>query len=395
MTTRTWQAIRATVAVLLTALIACPPASALVALNDGRDRLYVSGSVSAGHDSNVYANSEGRGDMMYSASVAAEYTRRAGWIGVNGSVGITSAQFGELKDENYDNPNFRLEFTKQSGRTTGALSLSAARESRADAAVNLRSSSWNYASGLTFKYPMAGAYTLTGGFGYAAREYVDELALANLATYSASVDLLRILGAERDLLLGYRYRYNETSFDTVMSDHAATIGLSGRLIRGVMGALRVGYQVRSLRGERERDSTFSSWTATASVSQALSKKASLGAQLSKDFAITASDSSVDVTAASLDAQYAFSSRWGATASASWGRSRFLGERGRLLLAMGPPPVFGPQRVDTYASWDAGLHYALNEHLKVALNYVWFQNWSTSSYADFVRSSWTAMITSRW
>ena len=41
------------------------------------------------------------------------------------------------------------EFTKQTGRTTGSLSLSASRESRADAAVNLRSTSWNIPVGLT------------------------------------------------------------------------------------------------------------------------------------------------------------------------------------------------------------------------------------------------------
>lgn len=393
--TRPGQVFRATVAVLLAALLACPPASALVALNDGHDRIYLSGTLSATHDSNVYANNEGRGDIVYSTGIVAEYTRRAGWIGVNGAVGITSAEFAELKEENYQNPNFSLEFTKQSGRTTGSLSLSAARESRADAAVNLRSSSWNYTSTLNFKYPMAGAYTLTGSVGYTGREYVEETALANLYTYTASLDLLRIMGAERDAMVGYRYRYNETSFDTSTIDHSATVGLSGKLIRGIMGALRVGYQMRSFQGSRDGDGSFRSWTASASASRALSKKASLGLQLSKDFSITASDSSVDVSAASLDLQYAFSSRWGVSGSASWGRSRFLGEKGRLVLAIGPPPVLGPSRVDTYASWDAGLHYSLNEHFKVALSYVWFQNWSTSSYADFVRSSWSASVSSRW
>jgi hypothetical protein len=52
-------------------------------------------------------------------------------------------------------------------------------------------------------------------------------------------------------------------------------------------------------------------------------------------------------------------------------------------------------VDTYGSWETALHYSLNEHLQVALQYVWFENWSTASYADFVRSAWTASVSSRW
>lgn len=387
--------LRMVVAASLASLLACPPSNALVALNDGRDRIYVSGTLSASHDSNVRANREGPADMIYSTSVVAEYTRRAGWIGVDGRIGLDSAEFAELKDENYNNPNLRLGLTKQSGRTTGALNLSAARESRADAAVNVRSNSWNYAGELKYRYPLAGAYTFTGSFGYDGREYIEDIMLANLYSYTASLEVVRGIGRERDAMAAYRYRYNKSSFDSSTLDHAITLGLSGRLLRGVKGALRAGYQVRSFRNGVEGDGTFGSWTASASVTHALSKRASISAQLSKDFSTTANDSSVDVTATSVNGQYAFGARLVATASGSWGRSRFLGERGRVLLALGPPPVLGPSRVDNYATWDAGLNFTLKEHLKLALTYLWFRNWSTSSYADFVRESWTVSVSSRW
>lgn len=391
----TWRELRATIAATLAPLLACPPASALVALNDGHDRIFITGTLSASHDSNIYANSDNRGDVIYSTRVVADYTRRAGWIGVNASAAVESAEFAELKEENYQNPSYTLEFTKQSGRTTGALSLSAARESRADAAVNVRSTSWNYASDLQFKYPIVGLYTLTGRFGYSAREYVGASILANLYTYHASADVLRILGPERDLMGGYRYRYSETSFDTTSTDHSLTLGIAGKLIRGLAGSVRAGYQIRSLDTPREDDGTFGSWTASGSVTYPFNKKTSVSAQLSKDFSITANDSSVDVTAASLDLQYAFSSRWSFGTAATWGRSRFQHDSARARVRLDAPLLAGGPRVDTYASWDAGVTYTLNEHLQVAVTYVWFENWSTLAYADFARSSWTARVSSRW
>src|SRR3954468_10231775 len=112
------QEIRTGLAVLLAATVACPPAQALVTLNDGRDRIFVTGSFSATHDSNVFANSDNEGDVVYSSSIVAEYPRRAGWIGVNGAVSVSSSKFGDHTDQNFDNPSYSLEFTKQSGRTT-------------------------------------------------------------------------------------------------------------------------------------------------------------------------------------------------------------------------------------------------------------------------------------
>lgn len=386
--------LRGTLATLLAALLACPPARGLVSMNDGRDRIHVTGRAGLTHDSNVFANANARGDFVYSAGLVAEYTRRAGWIGVDASIAVESGTFSELEEENYRNPSYSLEFTKQSGRTTGALTLHAARESRSDAAVNLRSESWNYASGLNFKYPLVGLYTVSGKIEYTAREYTETDALADLATSSAGVDLLRVLGSERDLVFGYRYRQSETSLDTRARDHSFTVGLAGRLVRGVNGSIRAGYQSRTLIGDVD-PGTFGSWTASGSATVALGRKMSLTGQLLKDFSVTASDTSVDATAASVKLQYAYNSRWVASASVGGGRTDFLRTRGRLVIAQGSPPILGPQRADTHATWGTGLNYSLNEHLKVAASYDWYRNWSNSDFADFIRASWNLNVSSRW
>jgi hypothetical protein len=88
---------------------------------------------------------------------------------MNASVSVSASRFQDNQDQDFSNPYYSVEFTKQSGRTTGSFTLSGARESRADAAVNMRSTSWFYNTGLNVRYP-AGIYTFAGFVGYANRK---------------------------------------------------------------------------------------------------------------------------------------------------------------------------------------------------------------------------------
>jgi len=386
---------RGALALFLAALTACPPARALVSLNEGRDRLFVNASVSVSRDSNIFANADQKGDFVYSTTLSADYTRRNGWIGVNANAAVSSSRFGEIEGQDFDNPTFSLEFTKQTGRTTGSLTISASRESRADASVNVRSTSWFVPVGLNFKYPIVGAWTATGSLGYSQRRYLDEVAFASLTSYSATLDLIHILNTEREAIGGYRYRFSETSRDTSTSDHNFSLGLNGKLLRGISGSARVGYQFRSVQNPARSDITYQSWTASVGASYALSKKANLSASVAKDFSITASDQIVDTTNASLDFKYAYNSKWAFMGGVGYGDTRFLGEGGRIVLDQGPPVLYGPNRHDNYFEWHATLSYSHSEHFKAMLTYSWFKNWSTLSYADFIRSSWTLTASTRW
>lgn len=398
------RAVRSGLAVMLAALVACPPAHALVTLNDGHDKIYVSASVSMAADSNIFARSNGNSDTVYSTNLGLEYQRRAGWIGVRGTAGVSSSHFAKFDDENFANPSLGLELTKQTGRTTGSVNINAARESRAEAAVGVRTDSWNYNTSLNFKYPIVSTYTLTGSFGYSNRKYTDERTFASLGTYSASFDLIHIVSNERELVGGYRYRFSETSRDSYGEDHGVSLGLSGRLIRGIMGNLRLGYQSRAshsfvtdpLTSIRSRvHGEFTSWTATGSSVYALGKRMNINFGITKDFSTTAADTSIDTLTATADTQYAFNSRWSVSGSVAWGRTRFLGEAGRIHIEENPVLILGPHRQDDFFSWSAGLNYSMNEHFKAALNYAWFQNWSNAADADFVRQSWTLSLSTRW
>lgn len=387
--------IRGSLATVLAVIVACPPARALVSLNEGRERIFVSASVSVSRDSNIFANNDNKGDYVYSTSLSADYTRRAGWIGVNANASVGSSKFANFKGQDFTNPSLGLEFTKQTGRTTGSLTLSASRESRADASVNLRSTYWNIPVGLNFKYPIAGPYTLSGSLGFSSRRYLDESAFSSLNTYSSSLDLFRILSTERDLILGYRYRFSDSIRNTSSTDHAFNAGLSGKLLRGVKGSIRAGYQLRKATSPTGPASQFSSWFASASSSYSFTRKLTLGGSLAKDFSTTATDSIVDSTNASLSLQYAYSSRWNVSTGIDYGDSRFLGVGGREIISLGPPPVLGPERHDNFLSWDASLHYSMNEHLKASLSYSWFRNWSNLTLAGFDRASWSFSASTRW
>ena len=386
---------KAATAAILAGLLACPPAHALVSLNEGHDKIYVNATVATGFDTNVFANADQTSSAVYSTSLSAEYTRRAGWIGVNANASVSSSKFGGVDGQDFANPSFGLEFTKQTGRTTGSITASASRESRADADVNTRSTYWNVPVGLNFKYPIVSTYTMAGSLGYSSRRYVNEAVFASLGSYTAALDLLHMMSSERDMLLGYRYRFSETTHETSSTDHAFSLGVSGKLIRGVSGNLRAGYQTRILETIFGGHQSFNSWTASGTAIYAINKRMNLSATLAKDFATTATDSSVDSTTLTVDGQYAYSSHWSLTASAGYGDNMFLGEGGRVVLFAGPPVVLGPQRHDNFLMANLSLNYSLNEHFKASLAYAWFKNWSTLSYADFTRSAYTLTLSTRW
>ncbi len=381
----------------LAVVVACPPAQALVALNDGRDRIYVSGSATIAHDSNVFASNGSEGDFVYSSSLAVEYTRRAGWIGVNANAAVSSSRFATIDGQDFANPSVSLELVKQSGRTTGSFTVNAVRQSRADASVNARIESWNYNAGLGVKYPVSGSISLAGNFGYSDTIYVNNPGntYANLAAITAALDVFHVFTSDRDIFGGYRYRHGETSRSVSYTDHSVSAGISGKVVRGVKGTLRAGYQVRVPGGTAASSQSYSSWTSGGSLTYAFNKLTNVSLSISKDFSTTATESFVDSLSVQLDVQHAFNSKFSVSGGAGYGDTQFLGEGSRLILDLGPPPVFGPARRDNFLTWNVAANYSMNEHLKLSASYSWFLNWSTSDFADFERSGYSLTISSRW
>lgn len=371
---------RTIVALVLTAMLMSTPAHGLVSIDDGKNQLFVTASASFAWDSNIYASRTGQGDIISSATLGLEFERRAGIIGINASINVAMSHFGEFSSEDFMNPSMRAEFTKQSGRTTGSLSLGASRQSRADSAANIRTESWNYDVGLNAKYPVIERYSLSGGFNYTLLDYINNAFLVDLRTYAANIDLFYVYSSERDLVGGYRFRYGETSANTGFYDHAFTVGVSGKILPKVGGNARIGYQIRQPWGNTG-EGDYNSLTASVGATWTASKKITASLQLSKDFSTSATDVNIDGTSANIDVNYALRSKLALFGGLGAGYNRFLGAP-------------GAGRRDHYFTASAGVRYTLNSHFSAILTYSYYHNWSTLDFADFTRNSVTLNLSSR-
>ena len=372
-----WRWLTATTAALC---LAATQGWALVRFDDGNDQIFVNTSLSVAYDSNIFASNGGSGDVLTTTSLSLEYTRRAGYIGINASAAWNLGRFDSNTGQDFSNPALHLELVKGSGRTTGTLTLDASRNSSADTTVNMRTDSWNYLAGLNWKYPVIDRYSLSGGFNYGLTTYEDPApGIYNLTTYGSSLDLFYAYTSARDLIAGYAVQFSDSGAGTRSIDHSFTVGVSGKILAKVNGTVRAGYQLRQQQATGE---TFGSWTASASSTWNLNRRVSFTATLSKAFTTSAADSTVDNLAANLDMQYALRARWSLYAGIGGGKNDFLSgsDAGRR---------------DYYLTWSTGVNYSLNDHFKASLTYSYFQNWSNRSSGVFDRQSVTLNLSSRW
>jgi len=355
-------------------------AVALVKSAEGRDELAVTGSLATGYDSNINSAHEGKSDIITSTTLAVEFARNAGLIGVNGELSWTRADFAENAAESFSDPSLNLKFSKIKGRATGSIILSAARESQADPALNQRTVSWNYNTAFNWKYPVIDRYSLGGTLSYGMVDYTGPTTtLTDLTTKSASTDLFYKYNSQRELLAGYRIRQSDTSANNQSIDHAITTGVSGKILAKLKGEIRAGYQLRQ---DEASGQSFGSTTASAVVTWAINRRFNLTATVDKDFRTTATESSVDNLSFNLDAEYALTYQWALFTGLGTGQSQFL--NGTEL-----------DRSDYYATWRTGASYTLNQHLRISLNYSFFVNQSNRSTSSFDRNTFTLNLSSRW
>jgi hypothetical protein len=360
-------------------LLSLVPARALLNVDGSRNQIFVFGHATFGYDSNIFSDASDRGDHTFTGSVGAQMKRRAGIIAVDATATLGYSSYGRFSDQNAFNPNFSIEFNKTTGRTTGALTISAFRESRADSSVNLRTSSWNYPVGLSIKYPVNAKYYFTSQTNYLRRRYVESAALVNLTDYSQSLDVFYVYTSKLDLVGGYRVRVSQPSLGDDTVDHWVNVGAAGGLFAKLNGTVRLGYQLRDTRGGTS--DSFTHLNAVASVGWPITRKINLTGTISRDFDTIATGVSVDSTATQLRSSYVFSRHVEFLGSLAWGRNAFLGT---------PPPA----RRDTYFSFDLGARYKMNEHLQVEATYTYFRNWSTFEFSDFERNAVKIDISSR-
>ena len=366
-----------------------PEAGALLNIDGSRNQVFVFGSVTFGYDSNVFYNAVARGDYSTTARIGMELKRRAGIIAVNANFVVDFQRFGSLHHESSNNPSFYLELNKTSGRTTGAFTLNAFRISRADGAVNQRTTSWSYPLGLNIKYPINDHLYTTFASSYIHRRYEDLFSFANYTDYTAGLDLFYVFTSKLDLFAGYQYRDSSTTYHTAAHDHTFSLGASGGLLPKLNGTVRFGYQYRDSMFSSgyqypnlgNGSDTFSHLSSVVALTWNITRKFTVHGQVARDFMTTATADNVDNLVATIRATYVFTRRFEVDAGAGSGRNQFLNR-------------IGPHRRDEFFTWDVGARFTFNEHLKIGGNYSFLRNRSTLSNSDFQRSGYSIDISSR-
>jgi hypothetical protein len=373
---------------VIAAALSPPPAHALVSLEDGRDHLFVDGSVQVGYDSNVFANAQSGGSMVYQGSLGVDFARRAGWIGVNASASLDFARYANFRNQDYVDPKLTAELTKQSGRTTGSLTVSVQRENRADVTVNTRDVSWNYDVGLDFQYPVIERYSINGSFDYSHVDYEDQQLFTNLTTYTGNLYLYYILNEQRDLFVNYRLRFSDEATGDYDVDNSLSAGVSGKVYGPFNGSFQIGYQTRMMYGGPDNGEDFGDLTLSGAATWNMNRRMTLTANLSRDYSTTATAQSIESTSAGLVFQDSFTAKASTALSGSVGENRFLGDDGLVSPD-------GERRVDRYWDINAAYFYTVNQHLKLSVSYNYYRSYSTLAYAEFPREQLNMTLSSHW
>jgi hypothetical protein len=390
---------------LLLALTA-QPAHALLRFDESRNQVYVTGYIGVGYDSNVFASSQpGNEDLVITGGAGVEFARKAGLIGVNASLGWDFGNFATFSEEDFLNPSMSLEFSKGTGRTTGAIQFNASQESRADPTVGLRTDSWNYGVNLNYRYPVMERYSIAGNIGYSIIDYTDPgNTFVDLDTYTIGTDLFYAWRSDRDLLTGYRYRFSETAVDSDSVDHSVYVGVAGRIVSKLSGSARVGVTYRenhfpadttlidgvTPKTEDSSDGMYVSLSGTWPAT----RKATFTLALTQDYSTSSTNFQTQTSSADLTGQFSHTVKFTTRANVGGGYTQFLSG-----FATDSPTYTdgfnGLDRDDTYFTAGAGASYTINKHFTLSLDYSYYQNWSTISDYEFARHTLSLTLSTRW
>jgi hypothetical protein len=371
---------RRAVALFVVSAAMTSPAFALLEFNEGRDKIAVTAGYGISYDSNLFAHAGGAGDYNQSLSLDINYTRRAGLIGVSGSIGVSTGRFDKYTGEDFTNPTCQLEFSKDKGRLTGAISLSAQRQSSSDVTINERTDSWNYGGAVKFRYPINDRYFFSSQSEFSLADYLNNTSLFNLSSYSEAVDVYYTYTSKLDLMGGYRLRLGGAQGGSSTRDQDLTFGATGGILPKLNGSVRFGYQWRNETGTQ--GGQYDSLTSSVSLAWPVTKRLNFSASASKDFATTATDVSVDSTDISLSAAVKPIGKINVNPRLDYTVSRFLGPK-------------GGGREDRALSCSLSISLALTSHISASISYAYIVNQSNVAFSDFGRHTASVNLSARY
>ncbi len=359
-------------------IMAAPKAHALLTFDDGKDRVYVTGTYSFGYDTNIFTQKVARGAITQAFSMNATYTRRAGVISVDSSVEVNSGTFAGIAGQDFSNPGFTLGFTKGIGRTPGSLDFNAQKSSVPAPVANNRAVSWNYGTDLSLRYPLNERLFFTNDSTFDQTSYTNTAIFSNLRTFGESFDTNLIYDSKLNLMGGGTFGLSTTR-DTRALDEGFELGASGSILPKLSGSITFGDQWRNATYLQKPGEAFQALVAGTAVKWAFSRLLSFSASVNKGFSISSTDISTDTLTATVSADMALGRRLRGTFGVDYIPTTFLG-RG------------GAGRKDYLWEVPVTLYTAITTHVRTSLSYAYETNYSNFSTARFVRETITLSIT---
>jgi len=366
---------------VLLGLLATTPGYSLVTFNDGQNSIFVNVTTGMSWNSNINSSAAKMSDGIWSTSVGVNFSRRAGIISIDANATANISRFNSHSEENFANPDMSLSLSKHSGRTTGTLTLSGARQNRADSAANIRNESWYYNAQGNLKYPVISRYSLTFGGGFNERTFRNAPGyLVNDRVTNWSTGLDYAYTDQTSLTASYRGRYGETSAHDSYYDHAFLVGVSGKLLPKLTGNFSMGYQKRD--NTKKWQGSHSSMTMSGSANWRINPRFNASLFASKDFSVASTNVHTDTLNVGTSLSYSMGPRFSLSGGVNGGESRFLG-------------AAGGGRKDQFFGANVGASYTVyGDYLRLHLGYSYHRNWSNTSISDYDSDSISLSASSR-
>lgn len=362
--------------VLAAAFLCAAPARALLVLEQGRAQLNVMTAVDVAWDSNVFSNSTEASDLYTTARLALEYERKAALIGIRADAEWAYSRFEDFSEQNTVQPSLKVILDKKRGRLVGNARLVWRKANEADNEANTRTRFTESSGDFTLKYPINHRFSVSGTTSYEDRRFADG-ALYDRSIFSQGIDVFRVYSSKLDLFAGYRVRTTDLAAAPGSTDHALTVGATGKLLPRLDGTVRTGWQWRRVEGA----GTLPAWTAAAAAIWTPRNNISVELRATRDFSVTSTAFTTDGLSFSLESRYTTPRKLGLTAGAGWVDTDFF------LLAT-------ETRADEHVYLRFGADYPITPRIKATASVVFERNWSTFAFADYDRRLFNLGITAR-
>lgn len=342
-------------------------AAPFMAVGDGAE-LFVTGSVTAQFDDNIYLDgSNEQDDTILSFTPGLDLVFGKG-TATSGNVYYREEirRFSEHDVQDTELSNFGFRSSTTSGNTKFDLNASYAQVAQNDNDVRATGSLVRRKLG---NVSALGEFDVTGktsvglGATYANVNYGPST-FTDSSIWSVPVDLYIEATPKLDWSLGYRYR--DTALDGPGSDsqdHFFNVGARGEFSPKLTGQIRVGYTQRSFDAGGEDDS----FGLDGSLSYDYSDKTSYRLTLSNDFGSSGIGESTKIFSWGVSATNRFTTAWSLTGSLNYRSTDY------------------PSRSDDFLEGLVGVSYKYSDIVNFTASYAYRNNDSSKTFYDFSNS----------